>query len=466
MNVREILDATRGALVCGDAGREITGISTDTRSIKEGDIFLALKGENFDGHGFVEEAAGKGACGAIVGVNSKSQIPKFESQNFVLIQVEDTLRAYGAIARCHRMKFNIPFIGVTGSSGKTTTKEMVYKVLSSRFQVLKNEGTENNLIGLSRALLKLNTDYQIGVLELGTNHFGEIEELAGVLAPKTAVITNIGHSHLEFLKSKTGVLREKAQLLRGLGESDVALINADDPMLSRLKDLNCIQIRFGRDKKCDFRVANIMPDKDGISFTVNEKHNFKIKVLSNWYVYNALIAVIIGFLYEIDLKDIYRSLWEFQPQGGRLSLKKVGAIDVIDDTYNSNPQSLKAALEVMSKYKTAGRKIFVCGDMLELGKAAALFHAEAAKLVAYAGVNFLISVGNFREVVKEAAIANRMSKECVFSCKDNSEALQVLAKIIKEGDAVLLKGSRRMELEEVMNALPSIISAKRDMVRI
>lgn len=477
LSVKEILETTRGNLISGNIETAFSNISTDSRSIRQEDLFIALKGKNFDGHNFIEEAAEKGACGAVVCINPLpasvcpiGQAGKSETnskfQNFILIQVKDTLKAYGDISHWYRMKFNIPFIGITGSNGKTTVKEMIYKVLSSRFYVLRNEGTENNLIGLPKTLLKLNREYNMAVLELGTNHFGEIKRLSRILKPTVGVITNIGPSHLEFLKSTKGVFKEKRELLRSLDKDEIAILNADDEFLPKIKNLKCRQITFGMDSEADVRATKIFQDRDGMEFTVNERYDFKINVLGRHNVYNALIAIALGLLYKVDYENIYRALLGFQPQKGRLCLRKIGDIDIIDDTYNSNPESLKVAVKVLSECNALGRKIFVCGDMLELGRHAVKFHTQIGKLIREAGLDCLISVGNFSEIVRDSAIMNGMSREAVFSCRDNASCIRILRETLKEGDVLLLKGSRLIRLDEVVDALSSFIPVKRDMVRV
>jgi len=470
LSVREILNATKGKLICKGAQETMSGISTDTRTIKLGDLFVAIEGPNFDGHNFIGEAIRKGARGAVVNAGARFIAPVvngFDKSNpYMLINVKDTLKAYGDIARFYRMKFNIPFIAVSGSNGKTTTKEMLYKVLGSRFSVLKNEGTENNLIGVPKALLGLGPGHGIGVLELGTNHFGEIRRLAEILAPTTSVITNIGPGHLEFLKSKQGVFKEKTELLRSMGKDGTAILNADDDFLSRIKKLKCRILRFGIEKECDFKAAGIISRDNQTEFVVNGAHNFKIRLLARHNIYNALAAISAGFLYKIDYEDIYKALSEFEPVSARLSLKNAEGVYIIDDTYNSNPQSLAGAIKALADYKTYGRKILVCADMLELGRSSARYHNEAGRSAALAGIDYLVIVGKFSDAVREGALSNGMRKEAVFFCKNNAAVLDALKDIVRERDVVLLKGSHSMRLGEVADALLSFISAKRSLVRV
>ncbi|MCM8781842.1 MAG: UDP-N-acetylmuramoyl-tripeptide--D-alanyl-D-alanine ligase [Candidatus Omnitrophica bacterium] len=461
ISLKEILKATEARVVCEGIAKTFSGISTDTRSLKAGDLFIALKGKNFNGHDFAGEAFRKGAAGVLV----ECQIPKYQLRT--VLCVDDTLKAFGDIAHYHRMKFEIPFIGVTGSSGKTTAKEMIYEVLNSQFHVLKNQGTENNLVGLPQTLLRLDSQHDIAVVELGTNHFGEIKRLADILKPTVGIIINIGPSHLEFLKSEIGVFKEKTELLKNLDKNGTAIINADDKLLSKIKRLNCKTIiRFGIGKTADFRATKIFQEKGMIKFIVNDKYDFRINLLGRHNIYNALAAISVGFLHGVSYDNIYKAFLKFQPVEGRLCLKKIGPITVIDDTYNSNPPSITAALSVLSECKTGGRKIFVCGDMLELGKTTIRFHTEAGKVISRMGVDYLICVGEFANIIRNAAIFGGMKKDVIFCCKDNTVVLKILKEILKDGDVLLLKGSRRIKLDEVLDALSSFISPKRDMVRV
>lgn len=475
LSVKDILRATKGKLVYKSTKKTVAGISTDTRTIKEGDLFIALKGKNFDGHNFVNEAIKKGASGAII--QSAIYHPLFRLQHkFILIKVDDALKAFGDIAKQYRMDFDIPFIGVTGSNGKTTTKEMIHAVLSAtpegtggvakHLTVLKNEGTENNLIGLPKTLLRLTPQHHCGVLELGTSQFGEIKRLADILKPRVGIVTNIGPTHLEFLGSTHGVLKEKRQLLYALDKKGTAVVNADDPLLSKVRGIDARIIRFGIDKQCDFKATRITREGQSISFTVNDQYDFKIRILGRHNVYNALAAIAVGFLYGIDFHSMYKALLEFTTMKGRMYVRRVGGVTVIDDTYNANPRSLQAALESLSHYKVAGRKIFVCGDMLELGSQAVKRHAEVGQAIARSGLDYLITVGSFAEVIRDAALQHGMDRSNVSLCKNNNEVLGILRRITHEDDVLLVKGSRRIGLDEVVNALPSFISPAGDLVRV
>ncbi|MDD5449856.1 MAG: UDP-N-acetylmuramoyl-tripeptide--D-alanyl-D-alanine ligase [Candidatus Omnitrophica bacterium] len=461
--IDEIIKATKGKLISGNPKSNISGISTDSRTVKPGELFIALKGKNFDGRSFIEAAVNKGASAVLLEPNTQ-----YSTLNTNIIKVKDTLKAFGKIAHHHRMKFNIPFIGITGSNGKTTTKEMVSSVLGRRFAVLKNEGTENNLIGVSRTLLRLDAAHTICALELGTNHFGEIRALAEILAPGIGIITNCGPSHLEFLRSKAGVLKEKLGLFDVLKKGSPVLLNADDPLLSGIasKRRGPRIIKFGIENECDFRATKIFAERDDTIFIVNNRYEFRIRLLGRHNIYNCLAAIATGFLYNVSYDDIRSALERFEAPRGRSVLKKTQEIALIDDTYNSNPASLDAALEILSAYSSRGHKILVCGDMLELGAQSEAFHKDAARRIANSGIDRLIAVGKFSDIVCSEAVNAGMAADAAIPCQDNRQVIKMLKEIVMEGDVVLLKGSRLMKLDEVADALLSFIPIKRPLVRV
>ena len=482
LSVQEILKAT-GGISCTLTQRSvpkralaknqiISGISTDTRMMKPGEIFIALAGNHFDGHAFVAEALRKGAVGVVVQRSGKNALAAAlrsdaaAKNGFFIISVKDTLAAYGDIARYYRKKFTIPLIGITGSNGKTTTKEMACSVLSAKFGVLKNAGTQNNEIGLSKTLLALAPEHDIGVLELGSNHRGEIRRLAQILKPGVGIITNIGPSHLEFLKSVEGVYREKRSLIGALDKGATAIINGDDLFLGRIQGLSCQKITFGMAASCDVRASAIVRRKGAFIFRVNDRYDFNIKALGIHNIYNALAAIAVGLLFKVDYDAMYTALARYQPIGGRLSLRRFGDIEVIDDSYNANPASVSNALQVLSEYTCAGNRVVVCGDMCELGKDAEQYHTNMGRAAAVMRADYVIAVGRFAETVREAALQHGMSGEQVFACKDRSEAVGLLRKILQPKDVVLVKGSRRIQLDEVVHALSSFVPATRDMVRV
>jgi len=448
LNIGEILKATGGRLLSGNRRCRIPGISIDSRTIKKGELFLAIKGRRFDGHYFIRDVFKKGACGAVVGNNL--QEPSLVKEGRI-IKVKDSLKALGDIAAYHRKRFDIPVIGITGSNGKTTVKEMVWHILSAKENVLKNRGTRNNLVGLSLTLLGLRKDHSAAVLEMGANHLGEIERLTEILKPTIGLINNIGPSHLEFLKDESGVLKVKSEMVHGLRKKDLLFLNGDDPMLERVEP-RCKKIRFGLKKHNDFRATDIKSN-GRISFKVNSISPLAINLPGMHNLYNALAAVAVTSYIGIDIFAVRDRLLDFRLPDMRMELKKVKGIEFINDAYNSNPLSLKCAIQTLSDFKRDGKKILVSGDMLELGPKGRFFHSLIGRAVAESSVDTLITVGRLSRYTAEAAGSAGMKKENLWPCSDAEEATTILRRIAKPGDTVLIKGSRAMAMEEIINHL-------------
>jgi len=449
--VNELLKATRGRLFRKGRDASIRGISVDSRTISPQEAFIAIKGANFNGHDFIAEAINKGAR-AIIAQSSKLKAQSSKKNKIPFILVKDTTMALGDIARFQREKFDIPVIAVTGSSGKTTTKDMIAWVLSRRFKVLKNIGTQNNHIGLPLTLLNLDNSVDFAVLELGTNHFGEIEYLAKVSQPNMGIITNIGPAHLEYLGNLRGVLREKYSLLRHLINPKIALLNADDSLLNRNR-INKTGITFGFGVKnlADFSAKTTRVLNGKIEFLVNQKYRFTLKTLGYYNIYNALAAITVARIFGMGYKDIASRLTNFKFPQDRLQSQELNNIKFINDTYNSNPVSLKQALESLRNFRTKGRKIFVMGDMLELGKLEESFHRQAGRSVVGVCDTF-ITVGRLSKLAAKAAKACGFNTKNIFTCESNIEAKDILFKKISlnPDDIVLVKGSRAMKMEEIL----------------
>ncbi|MCM8796967.1 MAG: UDP-N-acetylmuramoyl-tripeptide--D-alanyl-D-alanine ligase [Candidatus Omnitrophica bacterium] len=451
--VSEILKATGGKLIKGDADGRVSGISTDSRTINEKEAFIAIKGEKFDGHDFIGQAIAKGAVAAII---SRSQIGKLVSSplKVALIEVSDTVRALGDLARYQRKKLNLPVVAVTGSNGKTTTKDMIAHILSDKYRVLKNSGTRNNHIGLPQTLLTLGRLHDIAVLELGTNHPGEIDYLAQIALANIGIITNIGPAHLEFLKDLKGVFREKTSLLAKLQSPAIAIINADDALLKKIafnKSVRPAVFSFSLVTKGDFMAAHLFRHKERVEFTVNKKYKFTLKTAGYYNVYNALAAIAVGRIFGIGYAEIIRQLRSFDFPEGRFRFKEIKGINFIDDTYNANPLSLKSALETIEAMAVKGRKIFIMGDMLELGKASRFFHRSAGRY-ASSVCDVFIAVGRQSRYAAQEAKRAGLNKDVVFTCDSPFAAKHILLNTLSptKDDIVLVKGSRMMSMEEVL----------------
>jgi len=450
--IDELLEITSAKLILKGAQRTINGVSIDSRTIKKDDVFIAIKGNNFDGHDFAREAVRKGAR-TIIAMRYPPKIGRESNANVIL--VKDTVRALGDIAHYHRRKFNIPVIAVTGSNGKTTAKELLSWILEEKFRVLKSPGTQNNQIGLPMTLLRMNRRFDIAVLEIGTNHFGEVEYLSKIARANIGIITNIGPSHLEFLHTAHDVYREKYSLIRNLDAPFIGILNKDDKLLaqktvaSRQEELI---VGFGRRSSCDYRASQIKRMDAAVEFAVNSKYKFTLNTLGAYNIYNALAAISAARLFGIDYDDIHKRLKSFVFPQGRLVFKRVDGVRFIDDTYNANPASLEKALETLKAFKAKGRKILVMGDMLELGSYAESFHRQAGKAIA-AVCDAFISAGRLTLFTAESARKSGMPQHGIFSCSSSKEARQILMKKLKPSceDIVLVKGSRLMRMEQVID---------------
>ncbi|MBU1091214.1 MAG: UDP-N-acetylmuramoyl-tripeptide--D-alanyl-D-alanine ligase, partial [Candidatus Omnitrophica bacterium] len=348
--VFELLNATKGKLIKSSKLSKVSGISIDSRSLRPNEAFIAIKGKNFNGHDFINQAIKKGASCIIINTTYDIRHTTYEKHKVALIAVRDTTKALGDIARYHRQKIDLPVIGVTGSNGKTTTKEMIAWVLSGRFRVLKNPGTKNNQIGLPLSLLDLNSRHNAAVLELGTNHFGEIAYLSGICQPNVGIITNIGPAHLEFFKDLKGVFREKYSISGHLQKPRMMILNADDKNLrSKLfkREKKSFNLGFGIRSKADFSARAIKIQNGRMEFVVNKKYKFTLKVFGYSNIYNALASIAVARVLGMGYNDIASRLSNFTFTQGRLSLLELNNTRFLDDSYNSNPFSLKQALDTL-----------------------------------------------------------------------------------------------------------------------
>lgn len=468
LKISEILKAVKGKPVCWRKDVQIEGISIDSRTVKKGDCFIAVKGNNFDGHDFIPDVIRKGASCIIkdgrsfnyaqCGLKCSGQALRQSSgqaEEAAVIEVDDTIKALGCIARYQRRKMNKPVIAVTGSAGKTTVKDMIFGVLSKRFNVLSNEGTKNNHIGVPLTLMRLMPEHDIAVLELGTNHPGEIEYLAKICEPNLGVITNVGPSHLEYFTDLTGVLKEKTSLLNNLKAPRIAVLNADDELLSKriFKESNKqVLFGFGVKGKGDFCASGIKSACGKLSFYVNDsKKKITLNTLGTNNVNNALAAVAAARIMGLEYDDISSALSSFDFPLRRLNFIVLNKVNFIDDTYNSNPLSLKQALDALDSCNVRGRKIFVMGDMLELGCEKESYHSQAGQLAA--GVcDVFITVGKLSNYAACAAKSCGLPDKAIFSCDSTSQARQILYNKVSpnEKDVVLIKGSRGMRMEEIL----------------
>jgi UDP-N-acetylmuramoyl-tripeptide--D-alanyl-D-alanine ligase len=447
--LRQLTEAAHGRLVQGDPGLGISGLSTDSRFIRPGELFIALKGERFDGHRFLETAVCSGASAVLV--METVSLPKKTG----VIQVTDTLKALGAIARAHRDRFVIPVVGITGSNGKTTTKDLIAAVLEESLRVVKTEKNFNNEIGLPLTLLKIDTATEAAVVEMGMRGPGQIRELAGIALPTLAVVTNVGLTHLELLHSKENIARAKAELVEALGGHGVAILNGDDPYVRAMQSQTRAKtVFYGIEAEAlDYRALNIETTASGTRFTVmsgREPLDIELPLPGRHNIMNALAAVAVGR--ELGLKDqaIRNGLRAPQMTGKRLRIFEKNNFRVIDDTYNASPASVRAALDVLNELGKGKRKLAVLGDMLELGPEAAAIHREIGQYAAATGVDRLFACG---ELAREYVSGFRSVNPAGEHFESKPALIDRLQSELRPGDQILVKGSRGMKMEEVIAAV-------------
>lgn len=446
LNVKDILTATGGTLICGTEDFEISEIVTDSRKAGANMLFVPIVGDNNDGHDFIGSAFENGAETVV----THRDIPAMSGKN--IIRVRDTRIAFGDIARYYKEKYNLPTVAITGSVGKTTTKDMISAVLAMKYNTLKTQGNFNNDIGLPITIFRLEKKHEAAVLEIGMSHMGEIRYLASIAKPDVAVITNIGMSHIENLGSQENIYYSKLQICDFMDKDKLLVVNGDDKFLSRHFD-KCRVVTCGiENKNCDLVAENIQNlGIDGTKFTVNvdgENYEVYVKIPGAHNVYNALIAIAVGRYFDVPMKDIIDGIREFLLTSMRMEIMDAGGVTIINDCYNASPDSMRAALSVLHDTK-ANRRVAVLGDVLEMGTFAEKALYEVGLSVE--DVDMLITVGdNSRFIARGASFAGIKNTN---TFKTNREAVECLKGYLKPGDAVLIKASRGMHFEEIVEAL-------------
>lgn len=439
-------------------------ISLDSRSIRSGDLFLAMKGERFDGHDFVGAALSRGAVGAIVHDSYDAGPPAIKPNPkrmapFIL-GVRDPLFAYQQLATHHRSRFDIPVVAVTGSNGKTTTKEMVASVMAHRWRVLKTEGNLNNRIGVPQTLFRLNGRHEGAVIEMGVDHVGQTIRLCEIVRPTIGVITNIGPDHLEFFGSMEGSAQSKAELLDLLPSDGTAALNADDPYYDYLvARARCRVVSFGFSSKADVRATDVKSDgRNGTIFRLQlpgkVRHTIvRIHVQGDHNVTNALAAAAVGAVLGFPGAVIAQGLSRFRPAAMRSQVFVSHGVTVINDCYNANPASMKAAVQLLAQRGAGRKKIAVLGDMLELGLNAVPLHEDVGMFVSQQGIDQLVACGTLGRSVAEGAERAGLDRRNIVLAPDAAVAATLVKSIVKPGAVVLVKASRGMKLEQVAQAL-------------
>lgn len=446
----EICNATQGVLIKQAANMKFNGVATDTRRIRPGDLFIALKGERFDGHDFIIQAIQNGAAGVIMSRTDDLII----SDNIAVIKVDDTLKALQRLASFHRQRYNIPIVAVTGSNGKTTTKDMIAAVLANRFTVLKTEANFNNEIGLPLTLLNLSSIHDVGIVEMGMRGLGQIKELADIALPNVGVVTNVGETHIELLGSIENIARAKAELAECLPKDGMVILNGDNEHVRAMGGKTPARILFyGLEEDCDVQGIDI--NTTATSMTVGIKYlgqvtKLFIPTVGKHNVYNALAAVSVGLGLGMSIDEIGEGLKHFVASGMRLAIQTKGNYTVINDAYNASPLSMTAAVDTLVEI-ASGRKVVVLGDMLELGHVAIEAHQRIGRKLGQSGIDVVVTVGDLASFI--AKEAGRSGSGVSLACKNHEEAANALKQYLMPGDTILIKGSRGMKMEQILDVL-------------
>jgi UDP-N-acetylmuramoyl-tripeptide--D-alanyl-D-alanine ligase len=459
LTIEEVLKATGGKLLQGKERAFFQGISTDSRTVAEGELFIALKGSRFDGHHYALEALKKKAGGVLIEEDRVGDIRWNGHRSKAVIAVKDTLFALGDIAQNWRRKYPTPVVALTGSNGKTTTKEMIANCLETTFPVLKTKGNLNNLIGLPLTLLTLSEKERVVVLEMGMNVPGEVRRLTEIAEPNVGLITNIQKVHLEGMGSLERLKEEKGELFRKMRRDGTIIVNQDDPRVVDLASAYPSQkITFGIEHPAEVMAKEIrLRGEEGTSFTLileGEAIEIHLRLLGRHFVANALSAVAVACLFGVEIKQAKEALEGFRPFAMRMEIVPLKrGMTLINDAYNANPNSMELALETLVEVKGKGRAIAVLGDMLELGEFATEAHQQLGQKVSELSIDFLLTLGEEAAVVVESAVRHKFPLERTKVVESHSEAASILREMVRNGDWILVKGSRGMAMEKIVEAL-------------
>lgn len=455
LNLTEIIKAINGEVLFKNNDGNFNKVSTDTRKIEKNNLFIALKGANFNGNDYAVHAVEKGA--SIVIVDEVKFVEDQLNNKGTIIKVKDTKAALGDLARFYRKKLGIKVVGITGSTGKTSTKDLVAAFLSGKYKVFKTQGNFNNEIGLPLMIFELSKDYDTAVLEMGTSNFGEINRLASIALPDIAAITNIGVAHIEYLKSRENILKEKMCITDFFENKNSLVVNCENDMLQTLNATNKFKLeKIGYNENYDLYAKNIKLTSEDTSFDVftkdNKSYRFTLNMIGEHNVLNALLGIQIAKNLELSFEEMEKGLENFNATSMRLEFIKNDDFTIINDSYNANPDSMKAALEVLKSYSGL-RKIAVLGTMGELGDYAKEAHTEVGKF-AKAKADILFTTGEFKECYKQDFGEGAM----IFETKQ--ELMEKLTDLIKEDDTILIKASRNEKFEEIIKYIKKVRNMK------
>lgn len=448
ITVKEISAVVGGKILCGDENTVITNIQYDSRSVKEGSLFVPIKGARVDAHRFIEDCLSAGASATLTENNAPCGSVK------PYIKVDDTLKALQTLAAWYRRQFTLKLVGVTGSVGKTSTKEMIAAALSQGFDVMKTQGNKNSQIGMPMTMFDIEEHNNAAVIEMGMSEFGEMDRLCDVACPNIAVMTNIGKAHIENLKTRQNIMSEKLKITKHFDENGVLFLNGDDVLLKTLHNKQKFRtVTFGLGTDCDYYADNISTEGFNTTFTAhgNGKSTvFEIPALGVHSVSNALVAVAIGETLGLDDATIQKGLLTYQNAPMRQQIYSMNGYVLIDDSYNASPEATKVSLDVM-KSIAKGKTIAVLADMLELGDEAQREHYGVGKYLAELGTDCLITVGELSRSTAKGAAEN--GNTLVRSFDNNSDAYDYLCTVLEKDCTVLVKGSRGMHTDEIVKKL-------------
>ena len=453
MKVEECLKAIGGELISGVGTKVFRGVSIDSRTLKKDELFICIHGHRFDGHDFIEEVQNKKAAAIILSdgsnvISRRGEVP-------IVVRVDDTLEALQELARFHREKMSMRVVGITGTNGKSTTKEMTAAITEKKFKTIKTRGNLNNHIGLPLNLFHLSKTDEVAIMEMGMSAAGEIKRLAEIAQPQIGVLTNISEGHLVHLKTLKKVQAAKGELYDSLSEQGTAIVNVDDPLVFELaKSVRAKVVTYGIYNKADIKAENIRPmGQEGFSLDVNffdKNVPVCLPFLGECNIYNALAAIATGFSLGIGSDDIQDGLRNVKLLPNRYEVVEHEGATIINDSYNANPRSMQEALKTLTGYRCEGRRFFVVGDMLELGDLAELAHVRLGVNIAKYSIDYLVVVGELSAYVAKSAVASGMNKKQTATASDHKCAVAFLKKHVRPGDCLLVKGSRGSRMEEVI----------------
>lgn len=450
LSLTTVANYSKGAIDSGAQDSVVKSVSNDTRTIEAGALYVALRGENFDGHDFVEAAASAGASAVMVDTNFNGAVP----DGCAAVRVADTLAGLQALAHHYRRELGLTVVGVTGSNGKTSTKDFIGAALGSELAVTATLGNLNNHIGLPRTILSADERHKVGIWEMGMSNPGEIEVLAAIAEPDIAVITNVGVAHIEFMKTREAIALEKGMLAEAINEGGLVVLNADDDYSASIAERTRARVITAGIDAGDIRASEVESGMQGVSFTASvggKSARVDLPVPGRHMVTNGLLAIAVACHLGLELEVAAAGLSAAELSSGRLQRRELMGVDFIDDSYNANPDSVKAALRTLAEINCEGRRFAVLGGMAELGDGSEQAHRDIGKVAAGEGIDVILSVGDVAKTVVEGV--NGGSNGHVEHFENHSDCAAFLAQEAKPGDLVLIKGSRSSAMERVMEAL-------------